>query len=357
MLIVDATNLPRLMNCNGSRLMQADPVLTERDDTIRNEGNAVHWLASAVFHGQHTVDEMVDRKAPNGVFITADMAEHVTDYLTAIRAGEMEVETTFRGNVWQINGRADHIRLENLSHLYINDFKYGYSIVEPENNWTLIAHAIGFCLARDVHPEQITFTIHQPRAPHRDGRVRDITIDRNRLWQLYAQINETLTNPSDTLQTGKHCYKCPAFASCPARQAAELNGIEAAHTAYNAAIDNIELTARMDQISRAMELLKQSQKAYEELATYRIKKGEIIGNYTVENDLTNRVWKDGVNAELMLALTGINLTKPQLVSPRQAEQAGVSSAIVDSLSERRIKGAKLVRVNANKKAAKLFGTK
>ena len=77
MLITDATNLPRIMQCNGSILLQADPVFAERDATTREEGNAAHWLASVVFNGQHTAIEMVDRKAPNGVYITAGACDGI----------------------------------------------------------------------------------------------------------------------------------------------------------------------------------------------------------------------------------------------------------------------------------------
>lgn len=343
--------------------MSADPVLAERDDTIRNEGNAAHWLASVVFNGTHTVEEMIDRKAPNGVLITMDIAEHVADYLEELQLSPdgaewrgMEHVTSFSGAAWNVNARADHIAIWN-GNLYIDDFKYGYSIVSPEMNWTLIAHAIGFCLQNNFAPDTITFAIHQPRAPHRDGRTRSHKITYAELFEFYSELTAKLTFPSDTLQTGSHCYKCPSFASCPARQDAELNAIEAAHVAFNAHIDNIELAARMDQIARAMDLLKQSKEAYEEAAKYRIKSGQILDNYTVEDELTNRVWKDGVTPEIMGALTGKILTKQTLLSPRQAEQAGVNPIVVASLTERRSKGVKLVRVNANKKAERLFGSK
>lgn len=362
MLVTDATNLPRLMVCNGSRLMTPDPVLTERDDTIREEGNAAHWLASVVFTGQHTAEELVDRKAPNGVYITAEMAEHVHDYISAIDRSpratrDMEWEYALGvAQKWRIKGRADYVASES-GLLSIDDFKYGYSIVEPERNWTLIAHACGYITNTGEIPQQITFTIHQPRAPHRDGRVRHWTVSYSELLELHAEIDRTLSNPSDTLNTGPHCYKCPAFASCPARQAAELNGIEAAHAAYNANIQNDELTSRLDQISRAIALLTQSKKAYEELAAFRIKAGEVIENYTVENDLTNRTFHSYVTPELLDALYGDKgICERQLPTLKDATAAYGEDAVA-MLTTRHIKGAKLVRVNASKKAERLFGRK
>jgi len=359
MLTIAANNLNRYMQCNGHRLLQADPVFIERDNTIRDEGIAAHWLAAIVFSGQHTIDEMVDRKAPNGIFITSEMAEHVEEYVSGVQvppnySGDMEWPYSLTGQNWQVNGRADHVLFTGQT-LAISDFKYGYTIVEPERNWTLIAHAIGYCQTNNVAPQRITFTIHQPRAPHRDGRVRSWSIDGAALHDLYSELVVKLVYPSDTLQTGPNCYKCPAFVGCPARQDAELNALETAHMAYRAEIDNAELADRMALIHRAEEMIKQAKKAYEEQIMHRLQLGQALNGYAIENDLTNRMWKDGVTVDLMQTLTGVNLSKPQLVTPAQAEKAGVSKDIVALFAERRAKGSKLVRVDTDKRAAKFFG--
>lgn len=372
MIITDATNLPRLMNCNGSRLMLADPVFTERDDTIRNEGNAAHWLASVVFGKKHTIEELIDRKAPNGVYITANMAEHVDAYIGELQAsfsrpdgalnGQIEWSYQLNGPEWQINGRADHIsycqkpcRSWN-SALYIDDFKYGYSIVEPFNNWTLIAHALGFCVTNQVAPERIIFTIHQPRAAHYAGKVRSVDIGYDELLQLYARINSTLSNPSDMLQTGTHCYKCPSFTSCPARQAAQWNAIEIAHKAFNANISNEDLAESMDQIARAISLLEQSKKVYEEQTMARVKAGQVVANYGLQNDLTNRMWLESVTPDMLDAMAGHSICERKLPRLNVAETA-LGKEMVNMLTERRSKGTKLVRMDANKKGEKLFGKK
>lgn len=345
--------------------MQADPVTAERDNTVRDEGNAAHWLASVVFNGQYQIEELIDRKAPNGVFITVDMADHVAAYMKNLpfaTDGEIlnEWSHSFNGPSWQINGRADRL-MYSVAHsvLYINDFKYGYSIVNPERNWTLIAHALGFCITRNVQPNRIVFVIDQPRAPHHEGRLRTWSITYTELTALYAEINSTLSNPSNMLQTGEHCYHCPSFLTCPSRQNAELNAIEAAHMGYNAAVDDMDLSTRLDMIARAEELLKQSKKAYQEEAIHRLKQGKVVKNYFMEDDWTHRVWNDGVTPELLRAISGVqNVTEPEkLISPRQAELAKVNQSIVDAFSGMRNKGKKLVRIDASKKAAKLFGKK
>lgn len=340
--------------------MQADPITAERDTTIREDGNAAHWLALEL-HARRNVS--IGAKAPNGVFITADMIEHVRDYLSAIDCSpnmynHFEWSYSLTGPTWQINGRADHIGLVWNECLIINDFKYGYTIVEPEKNWTLISHAIGYCVTNNVRPARIVFTIHQPRAPHREGRERQWEISFDELWNhYYMAIWGILGNLSDELQTGPHCHRCPSFLSCPARQDAELSAIEVAHMAYNASIDDFDLSDRLQLIERADALLKQAKKAYEEEAIHRISKGKVIRLYAMDDDLGNRIFQKHVTPELVQAFTGrADLVKPaELISPRQMEQAGVNEDIVKALTYRPMKGKKLVKINPNKKGEKLFG--
>lgn len=156
MLTLIATNLPRFVACNGSIRIDAVPPF-ESNDTMRQEGNAAHWLIEQVFKQRHGLDELVDRKAPNGYTITGEMVEHVTPFLEAIRGkGQVEIETSYGdGQLFQVNGRADWIGLDG-KHLNIDDFKYGWSIVEPEKNWTLLSHAFGWLFANPTLATSIT---------------------------------------------------------------------------------------------------------------------------------------------------------------------------------------------------------
>lgn len=358
MITTDATNLPRVMNCNGSRLMSSDPRPADVENTIREEGNAAHWLASVVFNRKHTIEELTDRKAPNGVFITPEMAEHVSEYLSTVDRSShamamMEWEYSISGNSWKVNGRLDHFSYDG-GILSIDDLKYGYTIVEPEMNWSMIAHAIGYCVTTLEIPHTIVFTVHQPRAPHYDGTVRSWTISYQQLTELYQRINWTLSNLSDTLQTGKHCYKCPAFASCPARQEAELNAIETMGLPFNRMPSDDDLATRMTLISRALEILKQSKDAYETQIIMRLKQGAVIDNYGTKDSYTNREWNEGVTPELIQAITGKDISIKKLPTPKQAENT-LSVEIVNTLARRNFKGTKLVRMSADKRAQMIFG--
>lgn len=361
MLTVTATNLPRLMSCNGSRLIGGlnPPVNSvNNDDAIRDEGNAADWIVSQVYSGNFTAVELIDRKAFNGVYITPEMVDYLDEYLKTLSDTEIEVNTSYQGSNWLVNGRADRIHYDATNqHLYIDDLKYGWRIVEPEMNWTLISHALGYWFKNPgMQIAQVTFTIYQPRPHHPNGRVRKWTITGEKMVELYNRINETLSNPSDILNTGEQCYKCPALLSgiCPAANKAQMNGLDASETAFIGNIDNESLSHQLDHINRAIEILTQHKKAYEEMAVNRLRKGELVANYLLENELTNREWKSCVTPELLEVLTGKDLTVKKLKTPKQVELAGVSKEAVAALVERRMKGTKLVRKTANAWATKMF---
>lgn len=380
MFTIDASDLPRLMQCNGSRLMAPSYPPALSDNATRDEGLAAHYMALMAFIKRHTLEEMVDRKAPNGVYMTAEMSEHVYDFLASIdEAGEMEVETGYvigRPNsldiVGRVNGRADWIyynAFDLLTNddgivwsepdtLHIFDFKYGWRLVEPDMNWTLISHAIGYSINKQIQPKKIVLTIHQPRPYHHLGKIRSWEFTWEQLLQFWTQIQTTINAPADVLQTGAACVKCHAFATCPAARKAELNAIEASETVFSDQIDNKLLSFTLDQLTRAQSIVEGRIKALQELGLHRLASGQLIDNYSAEKTWTNRQWKDGVDASMIKALFGVDPYLPaKTKSPAQIEKAGIAKDIVNLYAESKQSGTKLARINAQKKAKKLLGEK
>ena len=355
MITLTATDLPRFMACNGYRLMPHHKPFNV-DDTARDEGNAAHWLIEQVFRGA-TLDQLNGQKAFNGVFITDEMIEHVTPYLQAITgAGEVECDTSYGdGQRYNIRGRADHISYQT-GELYVSDFKYGWGLVEPERNWTLIGHAFVYAFNRlnGVFPAQVVFRIYQPRPHHPEGKIREWRVTGAELQGLYEKFITVMNNPSNELRTSEHCRKCPALLTCPAAQKAGMNAIDTSEAAFVAEIDDASVGQLLDQIDRAIKVLEQNKKAYTEHALHRLKAGAVIPNYVAERELTNRQWKDGVNVEFAKLVTGVDLGKPTMITPAQALKKGVSEAAIESLCERREKGVKLVRLDADKAVKKMF---
>ncbi len=359
MLRITADELPRFMACNGSRLMGGTlPPIT--DTTSRDEGIAAHYMAMQIISKKSTIEELADRKAPNGVYMTSDMAEFVSSFVQAIDRPYInplmiEHETSFSDNKhWNIAGRVDAAGL-TFSSLHIDDLKYGWRIVEPEMNWTLISHAVGILTNNAwMKPDFITFTIHQPRPYHPDGPTRSWAVTYDRLMELSGQLGTTLSNPTDELRTSSHCAKCPALPSCPAARKAEMNAIDASETIYEDTISNELLSFNLDTLNRAEAMLKARKEAFEELASHRIKAGQVVDNYSVNTGLGNTKWNDGVDAGMLTALTGKELSKPKLVTPAEAKRLGVPDVIIKSLTHRPTTPPKLVRGNADKIAQRMF---
>lgn len=357
MLSVIATDLPRLIPCNGSRLMGASVPPVDATDATKDEGNAVHWLVAQIHAVKFTPETIVGQKSPEGIFITNEMVEHVEDYLSAIAGGAVEVDTSHAGNGWSVRGRADAVVYRPAGgHLTIGELKYGWRIVEPEMNWTLISHVAGFIANNPDKPvHTIDLTVFQPRPHHHAGGVRPWRIGIGDFVELYNKMATALQSPDNMLHTGEiQCHYCPALATCPAANKAKYNAIEASEGAFTDQIDNATLAFQLDHLKRASAMLKDLEKAYGELALYRVKKGEIVPNYGTEAELTNRNWKENLTPEFIEALTGKDLTKKQLITPAQAEKLGVSKEVVAALTERHNKGVKLVRVDTDAKAKKLF---
>lgn len=360
MIIVTATDLPRIMACDGSIRMIGNVPRIEHsgDDTARLEGDAAHWLVREVCKGQFSAEELIDRRAPNGVYITAEMVEHLTDYMELVSQGEVEVDTSYGdGARYQVNGRADGIVYDAQTRtLIVPDLKYGWGLVEPDENYTLISHAIGWLNKHGANygVEYVVFRIYQPRPYHPMGSSRDWHLSITQLYEYAARIHDKLTNPTNTLNTSKHCKNCPALAFCPAARAALMNVIEASATPFVSEIDNSVLSFQLDQIARASEMLKNLQSAYSDLAMARIKDGEIVANYAVERGVSQYKWPEWATPEVLKVMTGRDLTKKDLVTPAQAIKQGVSKDFVESVRTRHETSPKLVRIDANKKASKMF---
>lgn len=366
MLTINATELPRFMQCNGSRLIEAPFVTEQEDTTVRDEGTAAHHVAQMLFDARNTVAGLLNQKAPNGVFITSEMLQHVSDYIDEIlvrhdwgEVGIMEIGTGHGvDGRFRVEGRADHIvYYSDTRTLRINDFKYGYRLIEPEMNWTLISHAIGFVLERlPDWPLQIVFTIIQPRAPHGDGPVRSWIIDGAQLAALAQTLATTLSQPTDQLVTGPACGKCPALAVCPAAHSMRMNALDVMAMAFEDKISDERLNYELDLLSHAKKVIEDGLDARLELAKHRLNNGSILKNYGIENREGNRTWKAGLDIGLIEALTGKPLREPgKAVTPAEALRRNVPEETIKVFTYRPSLGSKVVRMDHDKKAKRMFG--
>jgi hypothetical protein len=122
------------------------------------------------------------------------------------------------------------IEIRSMGWLYVIDYKHGAGVaVDVKDNAQALYYGTGAVLGDGGFTDvtQVTLVIIQPRAFHKDGRVREETYDVARLHQFVVEVDEAITKCEDEnapLVPGrKQCQFCDARLSCPAREAMALS--------------------------------------------------------------------------------------------------------------------------------------
>lgn len=355
---ISATELHRVMGCGGyfgiAPLESANEITEER-----REGIAAHGVITLVLNGTvQFAEELVDRNI-NGHIVTAEMVEYLIPHIEHIQRRGLPVFTEEVLD-WQTpNGVTIKCRADGESYdettgtLYIEEPKYGWRLVEVEGNWQPIAYAIGAMIKYQWRPAKIVMTIHQPRPFHGDGPIREWIIDVFHLQHYYRQIVARLSELPGTVTTGEHCYKCDRAAHCPASRMAALAAVDITTDNYHEDLTDLQISYELNLLERAGDALKVRTDALKSLAT---SKGGVPG-WAMKQSYGNRKWIEGADAEIIAMLGGVAvsyLQKSTLVTPSQAEKAGLDKTITDAWTERPSRGFNLVRADTDKDAKALF---
>ena len=358
---IRCSSLHRPMQCLG--FLSLENLLVEEAGQPAKDGTACGELLSEMIR-QRTDTPNIGTTASNGTFLDQDMWFYARDTYNTIlqRAQGNRIETEERID-WmtpagiKIRGQFD-ISFVVGNTLYIEDLKYGYGIVDVKENWQLIGYAIGKVFQRKQHISHIHFTIHQPRPYHEDGRVRDWVITVDELTGYYLKICERMQayiNGDRTLVTGKSCKYCPGASVCPALNRSANSAMDTVLGEWNEkTLTNEEVAEQYELLQRAHELLELRLKSVEQLAINRIQNNQIIPGYAFEMTYGDRKWKSNVTAESVHALTGVSVLKTEMLSPNQAEKAGVSKKLTAALTEKPAKGTKLVKKDLSAEANKVL---
>lgn len=233
--------------------------------------------------------------------------------------------------------------------LEIVDLKGGRGVVvEAEGNKQLRTYALGAMLANpDLDVETITATIVQPRAPHKDGRIRSETFHVADLMEWTADLLDAMTASkrayidfdirkreqwSDLfLNPGNHCAStfCPARATCPAVQKASFDAVglwfddvtDAPHL-HNTP-DSL-MPEQMSALLDAADMVEGYLNAVRAYAHSQAEAGVKIPNYDLYPKQARRKFKEGVTAQTLAEKTGRApdefLGAPKLLTPAQADK-------------------------------------
>lgn len=226
-----ASSSDRWMNCPGSLAISEG--LPDPDTIHKRTGTAAHAVCELALKAG-TVASFYLGQTVEGIEVDDQMVESVQSYLDAVRSRlgpstVLWIERPF--NLASLNppgemfGTADAVVLDRASGtLDVIDFKYGQGhVVEAKGNPQLRYYGLGAALSVEEQygagvVKSVRMTIVQPRAEHRDGRIRSEEIPFIELveWagELLAAARAT-TAPDAPRQPGPWCRFCRAKAICP----------------------------------------------------------------------------------------------------------------------------------------------
>jgi hypothetical protein len=365
-----ATALPRLVQCGGSRSMPAytPTVGMDQSDDVR-DGLTVHWLASEYLLGRiDDLDQWIDRKSPHAVYITDVMVDHVRWFVQGVtkdaandkRLIEHDMQAWNADRSITIGCRPDVLTDDQAQYgrrVRIHDLKYGFRLVEPENNWTLLAHAFSYIADKTVEPDT-TFEFHvwQPRPFSPNGPHRMWFVSAVHLFALREYLFNTLATTSDVLQTGFYCYRCPARSQCPAIRKASMSLLDVVERAIPDEMTLDDMSLMMDALTVADHTLKQYKEAIAERITDTLSRGGVVRNYVLRPYDGNLDWIEGIDATALSLLTDKPVTKPApLLTPTQLKKA-IPEPVLKALTYRKRGGLSLKRMDTDQLAQEMFGS-
>jgi len=333
------------------------------------EGTVAHWVFAQMLAGCNVNAGDI---SPEGIVVTDEMVEGgelVIETVTARMHGmELRVESgvaipRIHEKCW---GTPD-IWAADLSRkvLEIIDYKFGHRFVDEYENDQGVAYIAGIIDALSDAPgllDQVlivNFTIVQPRCFLKGAPVRTWTV---RASDLRAQINklkraaELSLDANPVATTNSECRDCPGRHACPALQQAAYADAE-----YSAMSSPVELTPaaaslELKMMERALERLQARVEGMREAVTGYARQGQVVPYHHIEQGFGRQQWSLPTEQVVAMGqLLGADLSKPGVVTPKQALKLGVDEAVINAYSVTPLGSIKLVSDNPAD-ARRVFGT-
>ena len=220
-------NCPGFNNATKNHDLSVDDL--SMDEAAAAEGNAAHEASEHTLKlGLNPSDSV--GQVFNDHVLTPVMAEHITVYtnhIRSLRALNPIAKSMIEGKVFMssvapdIFGTGDHIMIAGDT-LYIDDLKYGFVVVDEEDNAQCAHYAVS---ALDTFKlwfkiKKVICTIIQPRADHVKGSIRshEYTIEELMVWRdKFVEGIAAARKPDAPRVAGEHCRYCPVRGTCRAR--------------------------------------------------------------------------------------------------------------------------------------------
>lgn len=337
------------------------------------EGNAAHWVFAEMLAGRIVCEGLI---APNGVVVTEEMIEGGELVVETVRARvpaeTVRVETPV--SVRRINDKCwgtpdiwsfSWVTLE----LDLFDYKFGHRFVDEFENDQLMIYAAGIIdqLASEKgrSPSEldqaitINFTIIQPRCFHKGKPVRTWRVRASDLrghWNQLQSAAESALNVEPTATTNSECGDCPGRHACPALQKAAYYDAEFAVKSSPVELPPAAASLELKMLERSLERLQSRVEGMREAVGAYIRQGHSVPWHRAEQGYGRQQWTMPVDQVLAMgSLMGVDLSKPGVKTPKQAQKSGVDEAVIKAYSVTPLGSIKLVPDNPAD-ARRVFGT-
>lgn len=390
--------------CAGALALTMD--LPETTSSAADWGTVCHEISEMCLRESRDALDFIGQTRKGKQFefeVDEEMAETAQTYVDYVRKrfaecnasdsdnpakwGSLAIEQRFSlaslNPPFEAGGTADAVIHDpGAMSLDVVDLKGGRGVVvDATENKQLRTYALGAMLANPgLKVRTITVTIVQPRAAHKDGRIRSETFSVGELVEWTGELLEAMqrskaakdakgTMPdaawaSAYLSPGNHCTKtfCKAAGFCPAYQ----------QSVYDKAgvrfddLDQPRLVNTPDAMSPealaqaldAADMIDGWINAVRAYAHAQAELGVTIPDYILVPKQGREKWNDDAEEKVKFAAKSAGLSEdkylnaPKLKTPKQVQKAlGKKKSLVDGLSTTPNNGTNLVRADRTSRAA------
>ena len=339
------------------------------------EGNAAHWVFAEMLARRPVSEGM---QAPNGVFITDEMVEGGELVVDTVRArmpvdrfGQPRVEEAVAipcihpqcwgtPDIWAFS--ASPLVLEVI------DYKFGHRFVDEYENDQGVAYIAGIVdVLSAVFGEdpglfdqrlKVNFTVIQPRCFYKGSPVRTWSVMasdlRGHINQLTMAADIALA-PNPPAVTNPECRDCPGRHACPALQQAAYYDAEFAVKSSPVELPPAAASLELKMLERSLERLQARVEGMRETVAAYIRQGHSVPWHRAEQGYGRQQWTMPVDQVLAMgSLMGVDLSKPGVLTPKQAIKSGVDEAVIKAYSITPLGSLKLISNNPAD-ARRVFG--
>lgn len=330
---------------------------TREHSDLAKECQAIVAAARALVRVEvSAAEELVDRVAPGGWVMTADLVHHAHLFAAAVisygsRSGHFwDIENAATLQDWGgVGGISGFAALDERGLLHVFRLDYGYQVVELEGETGDLQLALLGLVMSERMDHDVSAGVHmhvyQPRPYHRLGPWRDrhctadeMTNMRNWLGHRAAAAHDDVSKA----QVNRRCKGCNHSANCDAlrRQAyTDMDLLAGDMIGERSTPENLARELAHAEVHRT--LAEERLIALRREARARALAGEWIRGYGIEPGLGDREIRDPAVAELV---TGVRATKVVPRTPAEMERDGADPDVLAQFTYRPSTGPRLVKV-------------